>query len=124
MTTCLGKSFSFNLPCLVFVNVYQLTCVLLSPFGFEGEMWDLIVLVPDYCLSFSCHTVHVYLIFRRAVIGVGVEEEDQKHTWMEDAESVSSQFIIPYSFWYNTSFVSLPKQSQKSRSILQDESRF
>ena len=22
------------------------------PFGFEGRMWDLIVSVPDYCLSF------------------------------------------------------------------------
>ena len=22
------------------------------PFGFEGRMWDLIELVPDYCLSF------------------------------------------------------------------------
>uniref|UniRef100_A0A7N6AF77 Pre-mRNA-processing factor 6 n=1 Tax=Anabas testudineus TaxID=64144 RepID=A0A7N6AF77_ANATE len=26
----------------------------------------------------------------RAVIGIGIEEEDCKHTWMEDAESVSS----------------------------------
>lgn len=25
----------------------------------------------------------------RAVIGIGIEEEDRKHTWMEDAESVS-----------------------------------
>ena len=23
-----------------------------SPFGFEGKMWDLIVSVPDHCLSF------------------------------------------------------------------------
>ena len=22
------------------------------PFGFEGGMWDLMVLVPDHCLSF------------------------------------------------------------------------
>ena len=22
------------------------------PFGFEGRMWDLVVLVPDHCLSF------------------------------------------------------------------------
>ena len=26
----------------------------------------------------------------RAVIGIGIEEEDCKHTWMEDAESVRS----------------------------------
>ena len=24
------------------------------PFGFEGRIWDLIVLVPDHCLSFYC----------------------------------------------------------------------
>lgn len=24
----------------------------------------------------------------RAVIGIGIEEEDRKHTWMEDADSV------------------------------------
>lgn len=28
----------------------------------------------------------------RAVIGIGIEEEDCKHTWMEDAESVRPQF--------------------------------
>ena len=26
-------------------------CVLLSPFGIECGMWDVIVLVPDHCLS-------------------------------------------------------------------------
>lgn len=26
----------------------------------------------------------------RAVIGIGIEEEDCKHTWMEDAESVNN----------------------------------
>ena len=24
------------------------------PFSFEGRMWDLIVSVPDHCLSFYC----------------------------------------------------------------------
>ena len=24
-----------------------------SPFGFEGGMWDLIVFIPNHCLSFS-----------------------------------------------------------------------
>ena len=41
MTTYLGKSCSFGLPRVPFVN-----CCL------EGRMWDLIVSVPDYCLSF------------------------------------------------------------------------
>lgn len=27
--------------------------------------------------------------YSNTVIGVGVEEEDRKHTWMEDANSVS-----------------------------------
>lgn len=25
----------------------------------------------------------------RAVIGIGIDEEDRKHTWVEDADSVS-----------------------------------
>ena len=51
MSTCLGKRCSLGLPCKFFVNVYQ--CVGASfPFGFEDVLWGLIVLVPDYCLSF------------------------------------------------------------------------
>ena len=30
MTTCLGKSYSFGLLCVSFVNVYQFVCELLS----------------------------------------------------------------------------------------------
>lgn len=30
----------------------------------------------------------------RAVIGIGIEEEDRKHTWMEDAESVSIERLV------------------------------
>lgn len=30
----------------------------------------------------------------RAVIGIGIEEEDRKHTWMEDADSVSSVSVL------------------------------
>ena len=47
MTTCLGKSCLFGLPCVSLVNVG--VRVLFSP-GFEGCMWDLIVLVPDRCI--------------------------------------------------------------------------
>ena len=49
-STCLGKSFSFGL-CMSFVNVYQFNVTSSFPFGFEGEIWDLIVLVPDHCFS-------------------------------------------------------------------------
>ena len=33
------------------------------PFGFEGRIWDLIVSVPDHCLSFyfSPKTLHIFL---------------------------------------------------------------
>ena len=45
MTTCLGKSCSFGVLCVSFVNVYQFLCVSFFPFGFEGGMWDVIVVI-------------------------------------------------------------------------------
>lgn len=30
----------------------------------------------------------------RAVIGIGIEEEDRKHTWMEDADSVRTELLL------------------------------
>ena len=42
MTTCLGKSCSFDLLCVSFVNVYHLY-LCLFPFGFNTGMWILIV---------------------------------------------------------------------------------
>ena len=54
MTTYLRKSCSFGLPRVPFVNCRQFMYLLFSyfPFGFVGRMWDLIVSVPDHCLSF------------------------------------------------------------------------
>ena len=52
MTTCLGKSCSFGLPRVPFVNCCQITCMYYFTFGFESRMWDLIVPVPDHCFSF------------------------------------------------------------------------
>ena len=51
MTTYLGKSCSFCLPRVPFVNCRQFIFSYF-PFGFEGRIWDLIVSVPDHCLSF------------------------------------------------------------------------
>ena len=34
-------------------------------FGFEGRMWDLIVSVPDHCLSFYSDTLLYFLYFSR-----------------------------------------------------------
>ena len=52
MTTYLGKSCSFGLPRVPFVNCRQFMYLVISLFGFEGRMWDLIVSVPDHSLSF------------------------------------------------------------------------
>ena len=46
------KELSFELLCVSFVNAYQFVCMLLSFFGFEGGMLDLVVFSPDHCLSF------------------------------------------------------------------------
>ena len=52
MTIYLGKSCSFCLPRLPFINCRQFIYLVISHFGFEGRIWDLIVSVPDHCLSF------------------------------------------------------------------------
>ena len=53
MTTYLGKSCSFGLSRVNFVNCRQFMYFPFGfPFGFDGEMWDRIVSVPDYCLFF------------------------------------------------------------------------
>ena len=49
MTTCLGKSCSFCLLCLSFLNVLLKFCMCPS-FPFSG-MWDLIGFSPDHCFS-------------------------------------------------------------------------
>ena len=52
MTSYLGKSCSFGLPRVPFVNCCQFMYLVISLLVFEGRMWDLIVSVPDHCLSF------------------------------------------------------------------------
>ena len=52
MTTCLGKSCSFGLLRVPFVNCCHFYVFSYFPFGFEGRMWELIESVPDHCLSF------------------------------------------------------------------------
>ena len=52
MTTYLGKSCSFGLLRVPFHKLPSIYVFSYFPFGFEGRMWDLIVSVPDHCLSF------------------------------------------------------------------------
>ena len=49
MTTCLGKSCSFGLSHSI--NCCHFFAFNYFTFGFEGRIWDLIVSVPDHCLS-------------------------------------------------------------------------
>ena len=58
MTTYLGKSCSFCLPRVPFVNCRQFMYLVISLFGFEGRIWDLIVSVPDHCLSFYFEIIY------------------------------------------------------------------
>ena len=51
MTTCLGKGCSFGQMFMSFVGVFQILCVSSFPFGTEGLMSDVIVFIPDHCLS-------------------------------------------------------------------------
>ena len=52
MTNYLGKSCSFCLPRVPFVSCRRFVCLVISLFGFEGRICDMIVSVPDHCLSF------------------------------------------------------------------------
>ena len=50
MTICFGKSCSFGLLCMfswTLINLLRASFL----FGFVGGIWDLIVLIPDHCLS-------------------------------------------------------------------------
>ena len=51
MTTCLGKSCSFGLLCVSYVNVYRFFVCPPFPFGIEGGMWHVIVSILDHCPS-------------------------------------------------------------------------
>ena len=56
MTTCLGKSFhSVICACLSWALVKFCVCPSF-PFGIEGGMRDVIVLIPDHCLSINFST--------------------------------------------------------------------
>ena len=53
----LGKSCSFGLPRVSFVNCRQFMYLVISLLVLRASrMWDLIVSVPDHCLSFCFRT--------------------------------------------------------------------
>ena len=58
MTTYLGKSCSFCLPRVPYVNCRQFMYLVISLLVLRGRIWDLIVSVPDHCLSFYFKTIY------------------------------------------------------------------
>ena len=52
MTTCLGQELFIRFTASAFRKLLSIYVFSYFPFGFEGRMWDLIVSVPDHCLSF------------------------------------------------------------------------
>ena len=51
MTTCMKELF-IRFTASAFRKLLSINVFSYFPFGFEGRMWDLIVSVPDHCLSF------------------------------------------------------------------------
>ena len=52
MTTYFGKKQFIRFTASAFRKLPSIYVFSYFPFGFEGRMWDLIVSVPDHCLSF------------------------------------------------------------------------
>ena len=52
MTTYLEKELFIRFCASAFRKLPSIYVFSYFPFGFEGRMWDLIVSVPDHCLSF------------------------------------------------------------------------
>ena len=80
MTTCLGKSCSFGLPCMPFVDYCQFMYYFL--FGFEGRIWDLIVSVPDHCLSFYFSHDEAHIIMEIKPLLYDVIKVNLQLTWL------------------------------------------
>ena len=52
MTTCLGKKLFIRFTARAFRKLMLIYVFSYFPFGFDGRILDLIVSVPDHCLSF------------------------------------------------------------------------
>ena len=63
------KSCSVGLLCVSFLNINQFVCVCTSiAFGIESEVWDLILLIPDYYFSIYFVLVKMVII---TILGQG-----------------------------------------------------
>ena len=53
-----GKELYIRFTASAFHKLLSMYVFCYFPFGFEGRMWDLIVSVPDHCLSFYFESSH------------------------------------------------------------------
>ena len=60
MTTCFGKELFIRFTVSALRKLLSIYVFSYFPFGFGGRIWDLIISVPDHCLSF--YFVHVTLV--------------------------------------------------------------
>ena len=67
MTTCLAKELFIRFTASVFRKLRSIYVFSYFPFGFAGRMWDLIVSVPDHCLSFYFDVLNLW-------VGQGIPE--------------------------------------------------
>ena len=60
-----GKELFIRFAASAFRKLLSVYVFCYFPFGFEGRIWDLIVLVPDHCLSFYFEILYfdVYVTF-------------------------------------------------------------
>ena len=58
-----GKELFIQFTASVFRKLLLVYVFSYFPFGFEGRMWDLIVSVPDHCLSFYSCTLQMLLLY-------------------------------------------------------------
>ena len=59
------------------------------PFGFVGRIWDLIVSVPDHCLSFY-FPVFILCVFKKPVVQKSfIQKSDHEDLWTETPKILS-----------------------------------
>ena len=58
----LGKELFIRFSASAFRKLPSIYVFSYFPFGFEGRMWDLIVSVPEYCLSFYLFFTGLYIV--------------------------------------------------------------
>ena len=75
MSTCLGKELFIRFTMCVFREPLSVNVCSSFPFGFEGGIWDLIVLISDHCLSFClvvvCPSVFTGPLFQTSLKTLG-----------------------------------------------------